>query len=436
MQNKHTIRNRCIILTLLFIFSIGTYTLFGNIKNDHFFESAAYQHRVKGTVTDSNGVPIPGATIKIKGTSTGTFTNDEGVFFISASPTDILILTYIGFKPLEVVVETSDELALVLEEDVTNLEAVTVNAGYYTVKERERTGSIAKVTSKEIELQPIVSPIEALQGRMAGVEIRQQSGVPGNAPIIRIRGRNSLRDEGNYPLYIIDGVPINSAPIETENLFLNDWDPLSTLNLSNIESIEVLKDADATAIYGSRGANGVVLITTKKGAGYNRKTEVQFRWYNGFAQVGRKMKVLNTEQYIEMRRASYFNAGRDPDEENAWDLLLWDTHRYTDWPEELLGGMSSITDINLAASGGNATTSFRLGGVYHKQGTIFPINNAYHKVTADIKYNHNSENIKLGFNLSVNYSIDKSEASGVSSLLKRAYILAPNAHPLYNEDGS
>lgn len=436
MQNKYTIRNRCILLTLLFIFSIGTYTLFGNIKNDHFFESAAYQHRVKGTVTDSNGVPIPGATIKIKGTSTGTFTNDEGVFFISASPTDILILTYIGFKPLEVVVETSDELALVLEEDVTNLEAVTVNAGYYTVKERERTGSIAKVTSKEIELQPIVSPIEALQGRMAGVEIRQQSGVPGNAPIIRIRGRNSLRDEGNYPLYIIDGVPINSAPIETENLFLNDWDPLSTLNLSNIESIEVLKDADATAIYGSRGANGVVLITTKKGVGYNRKTEVEARWYTGFAQVDRKMKILNTEQYISMRKAALSNAGREPEEESDWDLLLWDTNRYTDWPEELLGGTSSITDINLAASGGNATTSFRLGGAYHKQGTVFPINNAYHKVTAAINLNHTSENKKLGINLSVNYGIDKSEASGVSNLVQRAYTLAPNAPPLYNEDGS
>src|SRR5690606_35278201 len=217
MQNKHTIRNRCILLTLLFIFSIGTYTLFGNIKNDHFFESAAYQHRVKGTVTDSNGVPIPGATIKIKGTSTGTFTNEKGVFYVSASPSDVLVLTYIGFKPLEVTVGSSEELSLVLQEDVTNLDAVTVNAGYYTVEERERTGSIAKVTTKEIELQPIVSPLQSLEGRMAGVEIEQGSGITGLAPTIRIRGQNSLRNShdnnGNYPLFIIDGIPINSMPL-------------------------------------------------------------------------------------------------------------------------------------------------------------------------------------------------------------------------------
>src|SRR5690606_36646805 len=125
-----------------------------------------------------------------------------GVFYVSASPSDVLVLTYIGFKPLEVTVGSSEELSLVLQEDVTNLDAVTVNAGYYTVKERERTGSIAKVTSKEIELQPIVSPLEALQVRMAGVEIDQLSGMPGAAPRIRIRGTNSLRTEGNYTLYI------------------------------------------------------------------------------------------------------------------------------------------------------------------------------------------------------------------------------------------
>src|SRR5690606_35546714 len=190
MQNKHTIRDRCILLTLLFIFSIGTYSLFGNTKSVIFYESAAYQHRVKGTVTDSNGVPIAGATVTIKGTSIGTFTNEEGVFFVNASPPDVLVLTYIGFKPFEVQVGNSDELSIILEEDVTNLDAVTVNAGYYTVKERERTGSIAKVTSEEIEIQPITSPLQSLEGRMAGVEVEQGSGITGLAPKIRIRGQN------------------------------------------------------------------------------------------------------------------------------------------------------------------------------------------------------------------------------------------------------
>src|SRR5690606_783213 len=131
-----------------------------------------------------------------------------------------------------------------------------------------------------------------------GVEIQQQSGVPGNAPVIRIRGQNSLRTEGNFPLYVIDGMPINSTPIDGgSNMYavgaIGGIDPLSTLNLSNIKSIEVLKDADATAIYGSRGANGVVLITTKKGTGYHRKTEVEARWYSGLGEVSRKMDLLN-----------------------------------------------------------------------------------------------------------------------------------------------
>src|SRR5690606_18844165 len=207
----------CVLLLTLLIFSIGTYSLFANTNSNNLFEVTTYQNQVKGVVTDSNGIPIPGVTVKIKDTSTGTFTNDEGIFLINASSTDVLILTYIGFKQLEVTVGNSTELSLVLQEDVTNLDAVTVNAGYYTVKDRERTGSIAKVTAEEIELQPIVSPMEALQGRVAGLEIipGASQGHPGSASTIRIRGQNSLRNDGNYPLYIIDGVPINSSPVES-----------------------------------------------------------------------------------------------------------------------------------------------------------------------------------------------------------------------------
>src|SRR5690606_21262230 len=203
MQQKYVTRDRYVLILALFIFTIGTYSLFANTNSENLFEVTTIQNQVKGLVTDSNGIPIPGVTIQIKGTSTGTFTNDKGEFFVNASPTDILILTYIGFKTLEVSVGNSSGLSLVLHEDVTSLDEVTVNAGYYTVKDRERTGSISKVTAEEIELQPIVSPMEALQGRMAGVEIQQPNGMPGSAPIIRIRGTNSLREDGNYPLYII-----------------------------------------------------------------------------------------------------------------------------------------------------------------------------------------------------------------------------------------
>src|SRR5690606_18776077 len=149
-------------------------------------------------------------------------------------------------------------------------------------KEKERTGSISRITSKDIELQPLVNPLQALQGRMAGVEVTQFSSVPGAAGIIQIRGQNSLRPEGNFPLYIIDGVPVSSTPLDVSGGILDisgGIDPLNTMNLSNIESIEILKDADATAIYGSRGANGVVLITTKKGR--EGKSRVSLNVYSG-----------------------------------------------------------------------------------------------------------------------------------------------------------
>lgn len=191
MQNKYIVRDRCILLLLLFIFSIGTYSLFGNIKNINFLELANYQHRVKGRVTDSNGIPIPGVNVGIKGTSYGTFTNKEGYFYVDAAPTDVLILSYIGFKPLEVTVGTSEELSLVLEEDVTSLEAVTVNAGYYSVSEKERTGSISSITATDIENQPVTEVLATMQGRMPGVFITQNSGVPGGSFQIQIHYLNS-----------------------------------------------------------------------------------------------------------------------------------------------------------------------------------------------------------------------------------------------------
>src|SRR5690606_35738801 len=157
------------------------------------------------------------------------------------------------------------------------------------------------VTSEEIELQPVISPIQALQGRMAGVEIVPGGNQPGMASTIHIRGQNSLRDEGNYPLYIIDGVPVNSTPVDSNSLLGSTGiDPLNTLNLSNIESIEVLKDADATAIYGSRGANGVILITSKKGR--QQKTTIEARLYSGMATVPNKIDLLNTEEYLQIRK--------------------------------------------------------------------------------------------------------------------------------------
>src|SRR5690606_13285877 len=297
--------------------------------------------------------------------------DNNGVFTITATPADVLVISYIGFQTVEIAVGPDTELSVVLKEDITDLGAVTLNAGYYTVSERERTGSISRITSKDIELQPVVSPLQALQGRMPGVEVSQINGMPGANPVIQIRGRNSLRDDGNLPLYIVDGVPISAAEVNAFGLYaISGVDPLSNLNPANIASIEVLKDADATSIYGSRGANGVILITTKKGS--VGKTRLNLNVYSGVGAVSKKLDMLHTEEYLQMRQEAFSNEDREPSESSAPDLLLWDQNRYTDWQEELLGKTAFISDVQASFSGGSQNTSFLFGLGHHSESMVFP----------------------------------------------------------------
>src|SRR5690606_24976195 len=255
----------------------------------------------------------------------------------------------VGFQTTEEAVRGRREVNTFLEPTASTLEVVDINAGYYRVKDRERTGSISRITAEEIDRQPVSNPLLALHGRAAGVVINQKSGVPGNSVEIQIRGQNSLRAEGNAPLYIIDGVPVSSDPIFFNaggSLVNRGMDPLNTLNPQNIESIEILKDADATAIYGSRGANGVVLVTTKKGSTGNIRLDVSLT--SGISYLPRKLDLLNTAQYLEMRREAYENDGVEPMPNTAPDLLVWDSDRYTDWQAELLGNTARMNDAQLS----------------------------------------------------------------------------------------
>jgi len=225
---------------------------------------------VSGVVTELSGKPVPGVNVVFRGTpSARTITGNDGNYILKSVPADaVLSFSFIGFKTQEVPVEGKTRIDVQLEEDITSFPEIVIYAGYYSVKEHERTGSIAKITAKEIENQPVSNVLSAVQGQVAGVNITQGSGVPGSGYNIQIRGINSLRSTGNYPMYIIDGVPVNSensSTLAAGILPLGEINPLSTINPNDIESIEILKDADATAIYGSRGANGVILITTKKG---------------------------------------------------------------------------------------------------------------------------------------------------------------------------
>lgn len=401
-----------------------------------------FQKQVAGTVTDPQGTPIPGVTVLVKGTTLGTNTDFDGNYTIMVpNSSNALVFSSIGFERQEITVGERTSLDVILQESVSELDEVVVNAGYYTTTERTSTGSIEKVTADEIELQPVVNPLQALQGRMPGVEVVQQSGVTGLAASIQIRGQNSLRnsgtDNGNLPLFIVDGVPINSRPIRTSGLLTNvpGLDPLNALNLANVESIEVLKDADATAIYGSRGANGVVLITTKRAQNDNGKLSVEARLYSGISASSNKMELLNTEQYLRMRNEAFENDGAEPTLTSDPDLTRWDQNRYTDWQEELFGGMAEITNMNLSLSGGNAYTSFAMGGSYHKEGTVFPGDFGYQKATANFNLNHRSKDDKFRLNFSANYGIDENQLFN-NTFVNLALTLPPNAPRPFDDEGN
>ena len=207
------------------------------------------QQTVSGIISNQNELPVPGVNVLIKGTATGTITNLDGYYSIRASVGDTLVYSYVGYQTIEKEFTRGYMGDIIMQPAADALSEVIVNAGYYNTTGRERTGNISRVTAAEIENQPLVNPLQALQGRMAGVEISPASSHPGGAVRIRIRGINSLREEGNLPLYIIDGMPVNSTPIESNSLIGNRGiDPLNNLNISNIESIEILKDADATRL--------------------------------------------------------------------------------------------------------------------------------------------------------------------------------------------
>ncbi|MFD2825748.1 SusC/RagA family TonB-linked outer membrane protein [Leeuwenhoekiella polynyae] len=396
------------------------------------------QSRVTGSVTDTNDNPIPGVSISLKNSNTGTQTDMDGSFELLASPQDTLRISYIGFKTLLLPVGNQTTFNIILQQDITDLGEVIINAGYYNTTRREQTGSIARVTAEEIERQPVTNPLAALQGRMAGVNITQTTGVPGGSFDIQIRGVNSLRAQANKPLYIIDGVPYASETLgynQTYGSILpgDGLSPLNSINPADIKSIEILKDADATAIYGSRGANGVVLITTKTGS--PGKTRFQARLQSGISYVGRTTQMLNTPQFLQMREEAYANDGIAIPA-NAYDINgTWDRDRYTHWQEVFIGRQAETLNAQVSVSGGSAQTRFLLSGGYQRQGTVFPGDYTYGRGSVHLNLNHQSTDERFRINLSTTYTSDQNNLPQ-SDLIRLAYQLAPNAPELYDEVGN
>jgi TonB-linked SusC/RagA family outer membrane protein len=399
---------------------------------------AFQQNTIRGLVTDTLGIGMAGVNVLIKNTSKGTQTNFEGQYTITASANDTLVFTYVGYKTQEVAVGSATILNVVMEVDAQALDAVVINAGYYKVSDREKTGSIGRVDAAQINKQPINNPLEALQGRVTGVDIVQNSGVPGGGFKIRIRGQNSLM-AGNEPLYIIDGVPYDSQSLSSGNTSAGiipfaDVNPLNAINPASIESIEILKDADATAIYGSRGANGVILITTKKGK--EGKTDIVFESSTGIAHTARRADLLNTQQYLEMRREAFANDGITEYPEWAYDVNgTWDLQRDTDWQEVLTGGTANMRKLMGQVSGGSSNTQFLLSGQYQEETTVFPAEYVYDRLTVNTNLNHQGKEDRFKVVFTAGYTFEKNDLPKLDFTYEALH-LPPNAPALYDEEGN
>jgi TonB-linked SusC/RagA family outer membrane protein len=404
---------------------------------------------IRGRVLDQNGQPLAGASVSVKGGSSGV-TDAEGVFTLNAKAGQTLTISYVGFETKEIKITTaiaasSDrQLTINLSPSVSDLNQVVIQA-YGTTTQRLSTGNIATVQAKDIEKQPVNNPLLALQGRVPGLFITQANGLPGSGITVRIQGQNSILN-GNSPLYIVDGVPypyelpgngisaiLGNSGEKANNIFTGTGNALSYINPTDIESITILKDADATSIYGSRAANGAVLITTKKGkAG---KMVVDINLQQGWGKVTRKMKMLNTSQYLSMRREAFKNDGITPTIDNAPDLLLWDTTRYTNWQKELIGNTASFTNLQAGLSGGTATTQYLVKGTYQRETTVLPGNFADEREGLHFNLNSTSANQKFNFQFSGNYLVDNNQLPS-ADFTSPAIGLAPNAPPVYNRDGT
>jgi TonB-linked SusC/RagA family outer membrane protein len=392
--------------------------------------------QITGTVTDEQGI-LSGVTVAVEAKAASTLTDSDGHYTVKAGDGDTLLFTYVGYKPVAMVIDGRTSINVTMHEDAATLKEVIVNAGYYNVKDKERTGSISKITSKEIERQPVTNVLAAMQGRMAGVNITQATGIPGGGFSIQVRGLNSLRNTGNDPLYIVDGVPYSSESIgsfSTSGVLGGMTSPLNSLNPDTIESVEVLKDADATAIYGSRGSNGVILITTKKGKG--GKTQFTANYSKGAGRVTRFMDLMKTGQYLAMRREAYANDGTATYPANAYDLNgAWDENRYTDWQKELTGGTAEYTNLNAAVSGGTGSTTFLMSGNFSKQTTVFPGDFRYKKGNIHLRANHESEDKKFHISFSGGYTVQGNNQPYLD-LTRESRLLAPNAPALYDASGN
>lgn len=328
------------------------------------------QQRVTGVVKDTQNEPVIGVNVVVKGTTVGTVTDFEGRYSLEVPGSNaVLEFTYIGYVSQQIAVNGRATLNVVMTEDSQALEEVIV-VGYGTVKKSDLTGAVSSIKSEELQKLPMTSIDQGIQGRAAGVQVTSASGAPGGQVSIRVRGGNSL-SSGNGPLFVIDGFPIaaggRAEGYQSGSLADNG---MATINPNDIESIEILKDASSAAIYGSRGANGVVLITTKRGK--TGKTKVTYDGYAGVQSLANKMDMMNGEEFATMSNIAAENAGLAPiygGTDEKWKEPSYYRNNSTDW-QDLIYRDAWMHNHQISINGGSESTKFAITGNYFNQDGI------------------------------------------------------------------
>lgn len=364
---------------------------------------AQNSNRVKGRVTNADGQAVSGASVAVKGTNTGTTADDNGNFEITVPANGTLVISAINFTTREIKVNnrTTVDVSLV---SIEKTESEVIVVGYGTQRREAVTGSVGSINGQKMREVPAPNITQSLQGRLAGVEITQTSTRPGATMQIRVRGTRSLSADNN-PLVVLDGIPFMGS--------------LADLNPDDIKSIDILKDASATAIYGSRGANGVILVTTNKGA-RNRKPQIGYNTYTGAQEVFAKYPMMDGPQFTALRKArgQYVNGA---DEDNALN---------TDW-QDLFYQTGIVTDHNVSLSGGSETGSYNFGGGFYLNQGVVPTQQYKRYSFRGSLDQQVGKYFRLGFTSYNNYNVAEGNQVGLFNALSMSPISSP-----YNADGS
>ncbi|HCW07793.1 MAG TPA: SusC/RagA family TonB-linked outer membrane protein [Cytophagales bacterium] len=380
-------------------------------------EAWAQTKTITGKLTSSdNAAPLPGVNILVTGSSIGTTSDADGNYSISATENDVLVFSFIGYTTKEILVGSQTMINVAMDADLKQLSEVIV-VGYGTQEKRDLTGNISRITSSSLQNVPVTSIEQSMQGKAAGVFIESQNGKLGQGVKVRIRGASSL-SASNQPLYVVDGIPITTASQSSNGAETN---PLSDLNFNDVASVEILKDASASAIYGSRAANGVVLITTKRGK--SGKTNFTLNFLTGSSRETGRRQFLNAQQYVQMETDAAQRAfALDP----SFDYVAYNTSRLTrysagntdyltgkvntNWQDQVFRA-APFNQIDLSASGGNDKTKFYVSGQYLDQKGIL-IGNSLKRLSARVNVDHQATE-KLSFG--VNFNIARTENHRLSN---------------------